>query len=59
MFAPFVSADVPGVRPDESWLHLFPGQAEVAIPRLSGDGASALKGRVRALGPGRAARVSR
>jgi len=57
-FAQFVSIDVPGFRPDDSWFHLEPGgSATIGLHRVSpGDGPP--KGQVRALNSSEEARVS-
>ncbi len=57
-FAQFVSIDVPGFRPADSWFHLEPGgSAAIALHRVS-TGDKPPKGQVRALNSQEAVRVS-
>jgi beta-mannosidase len=57
-FAQFVSVDIPGYRPDDSWFHLEPGGSTVIglHPLRSGGGVP--KGLVRALNSEEAVRVT-
>lgn len=48
--AQWVSIDVPGYQPDDSWFHLVPGRPRAVALRPAGDGAPhSPEGRVRAL----------
>jgi len=57
-FAQFVSVDIPGFRPDDSWFHLQPGGSAVLGLHRVGSGSGAPKGLVRALNSEEVARVS-
>ena len=57
-FAQFVSIDVPGFRPEDSWFHLEPGgSTTIALYRV-GRGDKPPKGQVRALNSQEEARVA-
>ncbi len=57
-FAQFVSVDIPGFRPDDSWFHLEPGgSTEIGLHRV-GSGDKPPNGQVRALNSAEVLRVS-
>jgi beta-mannosidase len=57
-FAEFVSVDVPGFRPDDSWFHLEPGGSATIGLHPDGTGPATPKGQVRALNSDEVARIS-
>jgi beta-mannosidase len=57
-FAEFVSVDVPGFRPDDSWFHLEPGGSVTIGLHHQGTGPDTPKGQVRALNSVEVARIS-
>ena len=57
-FAEFVSVDVPGFRPDDSWFHLEPGGSVTIGLHPDGTGPDTPKGQVRALNSDEVARIT-
>ena len=57
-FAQFVSIDVPGFRPDDSWFHLEPGGSAVLGLHRRVPGPGQPRGQVRALNSAESARVA-
>ena len=57
-FAEFVSVDVPGFRPDDSWFHLEPGGSVTIGLHPDGTGPDTPKGQVRALNSDEVVRIS-
>ncbi len=57
-FAQYVSVDIPGFRPDDSWFHLEPGGSTVVRLHRTGSGERVPNGQVRALNSEEEVRVS-
>ena len=57
-FAQYVSVDIPGFRPDDSWFHLEPGGSTVVGLQRTGSGGRAPNGLLRALNSKEEVRVS-